>query len=120
MNSTFLKGRRGEQRAREYLEKLGYKIMESNYRFQGNEVDIIARVGDTLCFLEVKSWQTVPEEDLVRAIGPVKRRRIIKAARGYLAQSHPQEAPRVRFDVIFMDGVEGALRHYESAFDASE
>lgn len=120
MISTFAKGRFGENRACVYLETAGYKIIETNYRFRGNEVDIIARVGETLCFLEVKSWQTVPEDDLALSIGQTKRRRIIKAARGFLAENYPLDPPRVRFDVIFMNGADGVLRHYESAFDASE
>ena len=65
------KGREGENTAREYLEKQGYKILETNRRFSRFcEIDIIALDGDTLVFVEVKTRSTnkcgVPEEAITR------------------------------------------------------
>lgn len=48
-------GSLGEKLACEYLQKLGYKILERNYRIRGGEIDIIARDGEYLVFIEVKT-----------------------------------------------------------------
>ena len=66
------KGRKGENTAREYLEKQGYKILETNRRFSRFcEIDIIALDGDTLVFVEVKTRSTnkcgAPEEAITRS-----------------------------------------------------
>ncbi len=54
MKNTKAIGNLGEDRAVEYLENLGYEIFERNFRTRFGEIDIIARDGETLCFVEVK------------------------------------------------------------------
>lgn len=51
-------GQEGERLAAEYLAKIGYRIIERNYRYHRNEIDIIARDHRTLCFIEVKTRST--------------------------------------------------------------
>jgi len=77
----------------------GYRILAFRYRVRGGEIDIIARRGDTLAFVEVKVRPTLDEA--MSAIGEVKRRRISRAARAWLA-AHPWAAPLTwRGDAIF-------------------
>ncbi|MBI4038419.1 YraN family protein [Candidatus Daviesbacteria bacterium] len=49
------RGNYGEDLACDYLKKHGYKILERNYRIRGGEIDIVAKDGDTLVFIEVKT-----------------------------------------------------------------
>lgn len=112
--ATTERGRRAEERAAEFLRSLGYRILARNYRWQGGEIDLIARDGDWLVFVEVKARSSraygLPEE----AITPQKRHRLLQTARRYL-QQHPTELP-VRFDVVALSG--GEARLYRNAFSS--
>ena len=94
--------------------------MERNFRARGGEIDIVARKGDVLVFVEVRSCEVpgfgTPEE----SVTPAKRRRIVVAARHYLSNVRPSSWREARFDVIAIEGVGNAavLRHYPAAFDA--
>lgn len=63
-------GKFGEELARDFLTRKGYQIIESNFRIRGGELDIIAKLGDTLVFVEVKTRQSIkfglPEEAITR------------------------------------------------------
>lgn len=94
-----LPGRRGEDLAAAYLRRQGYTILARNARFGHCEVDIIAREGDTVAFVEVRSRtaeDAIAPED---SIGPRKQHHLRAAARMYLAR---HEAPDTyyRFDVV--------------------
>lgn len=110
--ATTERGRRAEERAAEFLRSRGYEIIARNYRWQGGEVDLIARDGDCLVFVEVKARSSraygLPEE----AITPRKRQRLLRTAQRYL-QQHPTELA-VRFDVVALSG--GKARLYRNAF----
>lgn len=94
--------------------------MERNFRTRGGEIDIVARKGDVLVFVEVRSREAsgfgTPEGSVTSA----KRRRIVTATRRYLANVPPSSWREARFDVIAIEGSgEGTeLRHYPAAFDA--
>jgi putative endonuclease len=94
--------------------------VERNFRTRGGEIDIVARRGDVLAFVEVRSRGVpgfgTPEE----SITPAKRRRIVAAARRYLSKVPPSSWGEARFDVIAIEGSGDAavLRHYPAAFDA--
>lgn len=90
---------RGEDAAADFLRRRGLKILERNVRLGRNEVDIIARDGDTVVFVEVRTRMT---EDAVRpeeTVGPVKQKHLRAAARWYLAR-HQQAETYYRFDVV--------------------
>ncbi len=110
--ATTERGRRAEERAAEFLRSQGYQIIARNYRWQGGEVDLIARDGDWLVFVEVKARSSraygLPEE----AITPRKRERLLRTAQRYL-QQNPTALP-VRFDVVALSG--GEARLYRNAF----
>lgn len=93
------KGNKSEELAAEKLEELGYKIIERNFSSGKKEVDIIARDGDWLVFVEVKSkvgTETgLPEE----MITPLKIKNIKKVASDYLLYTESENVA-VRFDVV--------------------
>jgi putative endonuclease len=81
------------------LRLKGYRILAFRYRVRGGEIDIIARRGDTVAFVELKVRPTLGEART--AIGETKRRRISRAARVWLA-ANPWAAPLAwRGDAIF-------------------
>jgi putative endonuclease len=113
-------GDRGENVAARFLRNLGYKIIMRNFRCDLGEIDIIAREGKTLVFVEVKTRaydDPSPEEQ----VNLEKRAQIQKAAKYYLTRyGFPQ--PPARFDVVAIvwpTSREPMIRHTPSAFDAS-
>lgn len=77
-------GSLGEKLACQYLQKLGYKILERNYRIRGGEVDIVAKDGEYLVFVEVKTRYSheygLPSE----SITPFKIKALLRSARFYI------------------------------------
>lgn len=80
-------GRAAEQKAAEYLEQLGYKILERNWRCSAGEIDLIAEKENAVMFIEVKSSLSGLAETALQRIGPAKRKRIAEAARSWLAET---------------------------------
>jgi putative endonuclease len=113
-------GRSSEVRAARFLRKQGYRILAVNYKNRIGEIDIIAREGDTLVFVEVKARRKPELETPKAAVTPRKQRKIVQVAQAYL-KAGGHQAQRVRFDVVAISGhieppqVE-LIRH---AFDAS-
>jgi len=111
---------RGENAAARYLREIGYKIIIRNYRSPLGEIDIIARDGDTLVFVEVKTRaydDPTPEEQ----VNSVKQHQVTKAAKSYL-QRYGSSPPPARFDVIAVvwpADREPAIRHVQNAFEAT-
>lgn len=104
--------------AHRYLRSAGYIVVARNYRPGGGEaeVDIVARVGDTVVFVEVKSRATAEFGSPDRAIGDEKRRHIARAARAYATRAGI-EWSRVRFDVIsIVFGKPPSLVHHKDVF----
>lgn len=109
-------GVKGEQLAVELLKKKGYSILAENWRSGKNELDFIARIADTVVFVEVKTRSTAFFGDPSQAVSIAKQKRIIQAANDYLEQ-HELEL-EARFDVISLvvSGAEYELEHMEDAF----
>ncbi len=110
-------GARGEDLAAEYLRGKGYSIVERNYRAAGGEVDIIARKGDSLVFVEVKTDRSGEFGPPELWVTPAKRRQIAKVASAYLAKN-PASGLEIRFDVIgiSLGGATATVNHIEDAF----
>ncbi|RLB95294.1 MAG: YraN family protein [Deltaproteobacteria bacterium] len=89
----------GESFAVEVLEKNGYQILEQNYRTSLGEIDIIAREGDVLVFVEVKSRRTGQFGSPKLAVTAKKQRKISMVALEYLKQTR-QNGEKARFDVV--------------------
>jgi putative endonuclease len=99
MASNKEEGNRGEQIAKEYLKRLGFEILEMNFRFGHGEIDIIAKDCDTLVFCEVKMRKSDEYGDPEYAITSNKQKQIRKIAQGYLYE-HEIKDQDCRFDVV--------------------
>ena len=100
--TTVTKGKYGEDLACRYLSKLGYKIIERNFRIRGGEIDIIAKDGQTLVYVEVKTRSSnyfgTPEESVTAQ----KLRFLERAVKFYRARR--KNLPRLeRIDVVSAD-----------------
>jgi putative endonuclease len=107
-------GREGEEKAAAALEKAGMAVIAKNVRSPRGEVDIIALDGETIVFVEVKSWSAYGIEELQYGISLKKQRRIIETAKYFLASHREYNEMAVRFDVVFVG--KDALTHLASAF----
>ena len=98
-----------EQKAALWLEGQGYRILEKNFRGGGGEIDLIAREGEYLVFVEVKYRKDTEKGRGAEAVGAGKQRRIIRAARAYLAGHYTYEDIPCRFDVVSFCGEKAEL-----------
>jgi putative endonuclease len=115
VKSTHERGREGEDAACRWLESQGLVIVERNFRSTAGEVDIVARDGETLAFVEVKFWRSLPASELGYAIGASKRRRIIETSKFFLLLHREYYCWRVRYDVLLIRGDNG-ITHLRDAF----
>ena len=95
-------GKNGEDRAAAYLEAKGLRILARNIRSRTGEVDLVAIDGETLVFVEVKTWSTYTVDSLQQGISPKKRRRIIETAKYFMAVHREYNCMAVRFDIVFI------------------
>lgn len=106
----------GEAVARDYLTGIGARVIDSNVKLGGGEIDIIALIDGVYAFIEVKRRSSTrfgrPSEAVTRA----KMRKIIRAATMYAAMHGLGDQP-MRFDVIEI--LPGEINHIPSAFDLS-
>jgi putative endonuclease len=112
-------GRIGEDLACAELEKRGYVVLERRYRRRGGELDIVARDGHTVVFVEVKARDGRDFGEAAEAITARKRRRLTYLALDYLTQHHLTECA-CRFDVvsIHMENELPVVELFRNAFDA--
>ncbi len=93
------RGAQGEDIAVRTLKKCHYTIVERNFRTPAGEIDIIARDGDFLVFVEVRTRSSIefglPQETILAH----KRDRLTRAARWYLQKNRIEDVP-CRFDVV--------------------
>jgi putative endonuclease len=111
-------GQRGERAAARYLRHQGMKILVRGYRARSGEIDLIARDGNTLVFVEVKARRRgTPAE----AVTPGKERRITLAALRFMRRYRVLDA-RARFDIVAIvwsdDKRPPQVEHIRNAFDA--
>lgn len=91
-------GKLGEELAVEFLQKNGYEILDKNWTFQKAEIDIIAKIGDTLAVIEVKTRSSLDfglPQDFVK---PKKIQLLVKAVNEYVISNDLDV--EVRFDII--------------------
>jgi putative endonuclease len=120
MSSAHLQcGESGENLAVRALEREGYAIVARRYRVRAGEIDIIARDGACLVFVEVKARHSARYGGPAAAVTPRKRRKIIAVARDFLAR-HRVAAIACRFDVVtvLFDGQVPRVEIIRNAFDA--
>ena len=98
-----------EKKAGEYLASCGYEILEYNYRCRIGEIDIIARDGEYLVFVEVKYRRDEGSGNPLEAVTPAKQRVICRVASYYLYTHGYGEDMPCRFDVAAVLGKQVAL-----------
>ena len=111
-------GKRGEDAAVRYLGFMDYEVLERNWVCPFGEADIIARDGETLVFIEVKTRKDISKGFPAEAVTPKKRARYEKIAACYLRDYGFLDIP-IRFDVIglLVVGPDRAMiKHYVNAF----
>jgi putative endonuclease len=101
-------GRAGEDRAAALLEAHGYRIVARNVRLPGGEIDIIARDGDTIVFVEVKARGGNAFGTAIRAVDARKRATLRALAADWLQIAAPRA--QARFDVVTIDRGRATLR----------
>jgi len=113
-------GKTGEDLACRELERRGYAIVARRYRRRGGELDIIARDGPTLVFVEVKARDGRAFGEAGEAVTGFKRRRITRLALDYMMRHHLSDCP-CRFDVvaIHLDSGAPVIELFQNAFDAA-
>ncbi len=116
-------GDAAEDMALAYLEQQGLRLVARNFKTPGRgggEVDLIMRAPDTtLVFVEVRKRRNTTHGSAAASVSALKQRRIILAARHYLARIG--RTPPCRFDVVGIDGAGEAqqVQWLQAAFDAS-
>lgn len=92
-------GSESEQRAAHYLQNKGYQILGMNWRCKIGELDIIAKDGDQIVFIEVRSRHTDSTEAAFESVIPRKQRKLINLAYHFL-EAHDLSDADWRIDVI--------------------
>lgn len=112
-------GESGEELACRELTARGYAILERRYRTRHGEIDIVAKDGDTVVFVEVKIKSSPECGTAAEAVTPGKQRRVVRMAVDYLARHNLHDRP-IRFDVVAIDVVQGQpqVTVIPAAFDA--
>jgi putative endonuclease len=119
--ARFALGKAGEDLACVELARRGYVILARRYRRREGEIDIVARDGPTIVFVEVKTRESRAFGAAAEAVTAIKRRRIVQLALDYLARHRLDDVP-CRFDVVSIHwGPDGpALDVYRNAFLAGD
>jgi len=92
-------GAKGEEIAAGYLQSLGYRILERNYRVKLGEIDIIAEQGADLVFIEVKTRRDSHFGSPFEAVTAAKQQQLSRVAQEYICRRGCHNRP-VRFDVV--------------------
>jgi putative endonuclease len=116
-------GRRGEDAAAAFLEGKGLRVMDRNYRFGREEVDVVCfeptpdNQGGMIVFVEVKARSGDGFGAPEAAVDEAKQRAIMRVAEAYLHERRLMPSP-VRFDVVAVRfaGGEARIQHFENAF----
>lgn len=109
-------GKKGEDEAVRYLREQGYEIMTRNYRYQHAEIDLIARKGKLLAFIEVKTRTNLNYGNPEEFVSYTKARLVMKAAEHYIFDR--DWLGDIRFDIVAvsLSGNELRIKHIEDAF----
>lgn len=116
-----VKGRSGEEKAAKHLKKLGYRIIEKNFKTKFGEIDIIAEDGEYLVFVEVKTRTSSRFANPEDYVDERKQRKILKSAQIYLLKYSLNER-KCRFDVVSVSDTDKGVKVevFRDAFCAEE
>ncbi len=119
--STKKIGDYGEKLARRYLWLHGYRVIEKNYKSRHGEIDVIAKRGKYIVFVEVK---TRSEENVsrygrpARAVNYEKRQHIRYSVNEYLRGRNNKKQPRIDIIEVYLSGGKHRIEHIKNAFGA--
>lgn len=109
-------GERGEAVALEFLERLGYSLVERNFQTRYGEIDLILRDGGALVFCEVKLRRSTSFGEPTEAVTALKQNKLRLVAEEYLAEKEP-DFEEVRFDVVgILQRGKTEITHIKDAF----
>jgi putative endonuclease len=116
MSKHLLIGQRGEEAVAKYLEQQEYTILAHNYRQRCGEIDLIAQLGEVLCFVEIKT-RTTEHFPISQVVTKAKQQKIIKTAKWYILTNKISNKV-LRFDVAIVTGKVDAftIRYLPNAF----
>ena len=114
-NNNKLTGQKGEELATNFLEKKGYKILDTNFISGKYEIDLICEFQNKLVFVEVKTRHNAKVEPEF-AVNKSKQQHIARAAEGYMRLKKLNQ--EIRFDIIAINHGNGQTEiiHFEDAF----
>lgn len=113
-------GKIGEKHACEYLCKEGYKILETNWRYNFKEIDIIAEHKNKMVFVEVKTRSNTVFELPQEAVTIKKQKNLVYAADAYLQQNNIELESRFDIIAVLMKDSPKIMEHIKGAFAAHE
>ncbi len=108
------RGRHAEDAAAMFLQQQGLTLVERNYHCRFGEIDLIARDGDTLVFVEVRMRTSNAFGGAAASITAAKRDKLLRAARHYL--SGCARTPACRFDALLINGTGNAPEWLKNVF----
>ena len=112
-------GIRGEEEAARFLQRCGYAILDKNVRIRAGEIDLVAKDGKTLVFIEVKTGRDLVTDPPQASVNTRKQNKLGKLAQAYLKSKRLRDTS-CRFDVVSViyndDGGVKAIRHFFNAF----
>ncbi len=115
-------GARGETLAESFLLKQGYEILDKNYRCKIGEIDIVAKRGNRVAFVEVKARKTNLRGRPEEAVNDIKQKKLLSLASWYLKEKRIQNA-FVEMDVVAVSWAENGkpeIKWIQNAFEKSE
>ncbi len=110
------RGERGEAQAAAFLRQQGLVITARNYRCRFGEIDLIARDGETVVFVEVRSRANDAFGGAAASITAAKQAKLLKTARHYLTTL--SSTPPCRFDAVLVTGDPPRIEWLRNAFEA--
>ncbi len=113
-------GREGEALAANFLQQKGYEIVDRNWRYGPKEIDIVARDGDTMVFVEVKTRSTLAFELPQEAVTKKKMKNLVEAADAYMIQNNIDLEGRFDIVAVLNGNPPKVIEHLEGAWQAND
>jgi putative endonuclease len=109
--------RLGENLAAEHLRQLGYKVLEQNWRWNSDELDLIAQDNNTIVFVEVRARTSDKFGSPAESVTPAKMRRLCRAIAAYQSRfANPQPGRIDIIEVLLLPGKPRQIRHHQAVW----
>ncbi|MBU1148954.1 YraN family protein, partial [Patescibacteria group bacterium] len=114
-------GKLGEMIASNWLKKLGYQILATNWHSQEGEIDIVASRNRILTFIEVKTRRSNRFGSAAESITEQKQAKLIKCIQKYLQANHPADNQQIQIDIVLVhlspDSKKAEICHLKNPID---